>query len=42
LREATEPPVLDDALREELAGELRPQVERLRSETGLSFPGWSL
>ena len=42
LRKAIDPPVLDDALREELADELRPQVERLRAETGLSFSGWSL
>ena len=42
LREPTEPPVLDDVLREELAEELRPQVERLRAETGLQFSGWSL
>lgn len=42
LRQATPPPVLDDALRKELAEELGPQVERLRAETGLSFSRWSL
>jgi hypothetical protein len=41
-RSATALPVLGDDLREELADELRPEVERLRAETGLPFSGWSL
>jgi hypothetical protein len=42
LRQATPPSVLGDTLREELADELRPEVERLRAETGLPLSGWSL
>jgi len=42
LRRAIDPPVLDDTVRAELAEELRPEVERLRAETGLPFSGWSL
>ena len=41
-RSATVMPVLEDDLRQELAYELRPEVERLRAETGLPFAGWSL
>jgi Sulfotransferase domain len=35
-------PELTDALREELRDELQPEVDRLRSHTGLAFAGWSL
>jgi hypothetical protein len=37
-----ERPRVDEGLREELAAHLRPDVERLRTITGLRFEGWSL
>lgn len=41
-RTRVERPVVDDALRERLAAELRGDVDRLRAHTGLAFAGWSL
>ena len=42
LTSPAERPVLDDDLRVALEAELRPEVERLRDSTGLSFSSWSL
>ena len=41
-RTRVEPPSLSPALREQLAEELRGDVERLRAHTGQAFAGWSL
>jgi hypothetical protein len=42
LTSPAERPALDDDLRLALEAELRPEVERLRSWTGLAFSSWSL
>ncbi len=36
------PAQLDDSLRLRLQETLRPEVERLRTLTGLTFPSWSV
>ena len=41
-RARVEPPALSAELREDLAEELRDDVERLRAFTGQAFAGWSL